>query len=108
MDHDYHNNVKFVDWESKAHYYGACKLNRPGQSHFTQAAYYQFLNARSAEDKGVYIAGSAISWTGGWIEGALQTGLNAAAAVVHSLDGEFTSQDYNPFTQLDADIYEYS
>lgn len=108
MDNDYENNVKFIDWESEPHYYGAFKLNRPGQSHFTQSAYYQFLDARSAEDKGVYIAGSAISWTGGWIEGALQTGLNAAAAVVYSFEGEFTCQDYNPFTRLRPDIYEYS
>lgn len=107
-DGDYDTNVRMIDWETEPHYYGAFKLNRPGQDHYCQSAYYAFLTAGTAQDTGVFVAGSALSWTGGWIEGALQTGLNAAAAVVTSLGGTLTSASYNPMTQLEPGTYDYA
>jgi hypothetical protein len=58
----------------------------------------------------VYLAGDGISWTGGWVEGAIETGLNAAAAVVTRLirlagTGDFTST--SPLLKNDENLYNY-
>jgi tryptophan 2-monooxygenase len=77
-----------VDWESAEHYYGAFKLQLPGQDRLVQDAYYQYLSVLKPEsDPGVYLVGDSVSWSGGWVEGALQTGVNAACAVARRLGG---------------------
>ncbi|MDX1545511.1 MAG: NAD(P)/FAD-dependent oxidoreductase [Rhodothermales bacterium] len=94
-----------IDWETTPFYFGAFKLNYPGQDPALQAAYYQFLTANdAAADTGVYLAGDSVSWFGGWTEGALHTGLNAAAAVCKHLGGTFAVD--SPLTQQ-ADRYDY-
>ena len=63
-----------------------------------QTAYYQFLTANdSTQDTGVYLAGDGVSWSGGWTEGAMHTGLNAACAVIQRLGG--TLYPNSPLTQ---------
>lgn len=89
-----------IDWQDQTSYYGAFKLNYPGQDPMNQTLYYQFLNS----ENGIYLAGDSVGWCGGWIEGALQTGVNAAAAVVQQLGGSLF--DNNPMTQ-DAGQYVY-
>ena len=81
-------HTKLIDWQDQENFYGAFKLNYPGQDSYNQSLYYQFASSNN----GVYLAGDSISWSGGWIEGALQTGMNAAAAVIHqfSPDSLFT------------------
>ena len=88
-----------VDWESEPDYYGAFKLQNPGQDADLQAAYYQFQSVLDGTDRGVYLAGDSVSWAGGWTEGALHTGLNAACAVAKRLGGTLPPQsplDINP------------
>jgi len=95
-----------VDWEASEHYYGAFKLQLPGQDHLVQAAYYQFLSALDpATDPGVYLAGDSVSWSGGWVEGALQTGVNAACAVAKRLGGTLSVN--SPLSQ-NPKLYNYS
>ena len=95
-----------VDWEVSEHYYGAFKLQLPGQDHLVQAAYYQFLSVLDpATDPGVYLAGDSVSWSGGWVEGALQTGVNAACAVAKRLGGNLTAN--SPLSQ-NRNLYNYS
>lgn len=87
-----------VDWQLQPFYWGAFKLNLPGQEASVQAAYFQFLSALDpATDPGIYLAGDGVSWTGGWTEGALHTGLNAAAAVAQHLNA--TPIANGPMTQ---------
>jgi tryptophan 2-monooxygenase len=75
-----------VDWQREPFYYGAFKLQHPGQDADLCAAYHQFLTANDPRaDTGVYLAGDGVSWYGGWMEGALQTGLNAACAAAKRL-----------------------
>lgn len=94
-----------VDWENTPHYYGAFKLHLPGQERLLHAAYYQFLSVlESQADKGVYFAGDSVSWSGGWVEGALQTGINAACAAAQHLGA--TLRDRSPLTQ-DPNLYTY-
>jgi tryptophan 2-monooxygenase len=89
-----------VDWQDQPAYYGAFKLNYPGQDPLNQNLYYQFLQ----HNNGIYLAGDSVGWCGGWIEGALQTGMNAAVAVVRRLGGELFPN--NPMTQNPAQ-YQY-
>jgi tryptophan 2-monooxygenase len=96
-------HTHLVDWQDREHYYGAFKLNYPGQDYYNQQLYYQFTRSQN----GIYLAGDSISWSGGWIEGALQTGMNAAAAVAHQFKPENLYPD-NPMTQAaQASQYQY-
>jgi len=64
--------------------------------------YYQFKSSHN----GVFLAGDSVGWCGGWIEGALQTGMNAAAAIVRRFCGEDGLFPNNPMTQND-ELYKY-
>lgn len=100
-----------IDWQSEPYYFGAFKLNDPGQDYMVQILYYDFLKATGAygnnPDTGVYIAGDSISYTGGWIDGALQTGLNAVSAVVTSLGGTLSCATQSPIECLSPSLYTY-
>lgn len=96
-------HTRLIDWQDQEHYYGAFKLNYPGQDFYNQQLYYQFTRSNN----GIYLAGDSVSWSGGWIEGALQTGMNAAAAVVHQLKPENLYPN-NPMIQSSqASQYQY-
>ncbi|OGR12859.1 MAG: hypothetical protein A2277_17500 [Desulfobacterales bacterium RIFOXYA12_FULL_46_15] len=84
--------VKTIFWEQERGYHGAFKLNYPGR-HEDQTAL--FLQARPESFKthnSVFLGGESTSWAGGWIEGALQSGLDAAMAVIRKLGGEISSR----------------
>lgn len=90
-----------IDWEATTNFYGAFKLNYPGQDPELAAAYYQFQSAQQA----VYLAGDSVSWSGGWTEGALETGINAACAVVNAWPGT-TFPNGSPMRQ-NPNLYNY-
>jgi len=58
-----------------------------------QTMFFDYQKCCGPHDTGLYLAGDCISWTSGWMEGALTTGLNAAAAVVASLGGTLHPDD---------------
>ena len=94
-----------IDWEDEPFYYGAFKLQYPGQEPNIQAAYFQFLTVLdSTADRGVYLAGDSVSWSGGWTEGALQTGLNAACAAAQRIGASVRAP--SPLTQ-NPNLYRY-
>ena len=100
------NEILMVDWQLEPYYLGAFKLNLPGQEAEAQSVYYQFLTALSDDpetDTGLYLAGDGVSWIGGWTEGALQTGINAAAAVAQHLGGQAIAD--GPLTQRPLYVY---
>jgi tryptophan 2-monooxygenase len=107
---DYDRNVQMIDWELEDHYYGAFKLNRPGQEQYVRTLFFDYqkvlANPNAATSK-VFLAGDSISWTGGWTEGALQTAMNAACAVIHGLGGSVSGGADTPMT-LDATRYDYN
>lgn len=107
VNEDYESNVHVIDWDSQAHYYGAFKLNFPGDDGLTSELFYQYLSCLQPDtDKFVYLAGDSFSYTGGWIEGAVQTGVNAACAVIKSLGGDFYTLD-NPISAQKSSAYNY-
>lgn len=108
LDNDYEKNVLFIDWELEPYYYGAFKLNRPGQAHFIDTAFFHFKQSMTNNDPKVYLAGDSISWIGGWTEGALNTSMNACCAVILSLGGTLNSPSYNPMATLQPNLYNYT
>jgi tryptophan 2-monooxygenase len=89
------------DWESTSSYYGAFKLNYPGQEQAVRDAFYQFQQ----ENQGVFMAGDSVSWAGGWLEGAMPTGVNAAFAVAAHLGLEVLEN--SPLTAVPQDMFDY-
>lgn len=80
------NEVINIDWINEKYANGALKIFNPGNDEKQKALYYQFQSVLGKEDRGFYLAGDGISWTGGWVEGALSTALNAVFSVAKHLN----------------------
>ena len=109
LDGDFENNVMFEEWQSQQYFAGAFKLSQPGQDKYVQTMFFDYQKCLTPTlDTGVYIAGDCVSWTSGWVEGALTTGLNAAAGVIQSLGGTLNgdASKRTPLT-IDASRYVY-
>lgn len=74
-------------WEEARGYNGAFKLNYPGQYEYQQTLFHQPYTPSSPFHNGLFLASDTTSWAGGWIEGALHSGLNAAMAIIQRLGG---------------------
>ena len=99
------DEILCIDWQAEDYYYGAFKLQYPGQEPNIHAAYYQFLSVLESEkDRGVYLAGDSVSWAGGWTEGAMHTAINAACAAAQRLGA--TVKENSPLTQ-EPHLYYY-
>jgi tryptophan 2-monooxygenase len=77
-----------VSWEADPHFLGAFKGALPGHYRYNHRMYGHFMqDALPAAERGIFLAGDDISWTPAWVEGAVQTALNAVWGVVHHLGG---------------------
>jgi tryptophan 2-monooxygenase len=101
------STVQVIDWQTEPYYFGAFKLNLPGQDPYVQTLFYDFQKAGGTQDTGVYLAGDSIGFLGGWVENALETGVLAAAGVAVSLGGTLTNAAQGPFACLDPSTYNY-
>ena len=100
-------DLRFLNWQSTKDYFGAFTLAQTGQDPYIDTIYRDFGKAGTGEDNLVYIAGDCTSWTGGWADGALQSGLNCAAGVIRSLNGTFSVSNSNPITAVAPARYQY-
>jgi len=80
--------TKTCFWEHEKGYNGAFKLHYPGQYEDQKALFSQTKPESMASHNGVFLSGDSTTFAGGWIEGALHSGLDAAMAVVRKLKGE--------------------
>ncbi len=80
--------IKTYFWEHEKGYNGAFKLNYPGQYESQKSLFEQSRPRNMASHNGVFLSGESTSWAGGWIEGALHSGLDAAMAVIRKLGGK--------------------
>lgn len=94
--------MHFIDWENTPNYYGAFKLNYPGQEQANHDAFFQFQN----QEQGVFLAGDSVSFAGGWLEGAMPTGVNAACAAAAYVGAQLQAD--SPLDAISADMYKYS
>jgi tryptophan 2-monooxygenase len=70
--------------------------------------FFDYLKCNGQNDTGVYLAGDCVSWTSGWVEGALTTALNAAAATIVSLGGTLNAGETgNTPLSIRADRFRY-
>lgn len=78
-----------VSWEDDPNFMGAFSDNLPGHYRYQERLYTHFMQDDfDTEHRGIYLAGDGVSWTGGWADGAVTTGLNAVWAVMTQLDGK--------------------
>jgi tryptophan 2-monooxygenase len=96
-----YDHIEMIDWQYEPNYFGAFKLNQPGQDPYNQRLYSHFLTGQS-----VFLAGDSVGWCGGWIESALQSGMNAACAVAQQLVGAAALFPNSPMEQKAA-LYDY-
>jgi tryptophan 2-monooxygenase len=90
-------HTRMIDWQLERNFFGAFKLNLPGQDQYNQRLNNHFLSARD-----VFLAGDSVGWCGGWIESALQSGMNAACAVARQFLGDAALFPGSPMTQSPA------
>jgi tryptophan 2-monooxygenase len=77
-----------VSWEADRHFLGAFKGALPGHYRYNQRMYAHFVQDEMPEEqRGIFIAGDDVSWTPAWVEGAVQTSLNAVWGIMHHLGG---------------------
>jgi len=49
-----------------------------------------------AEQRGIFIAGDDVSWTPAWVEGAVQTSLNAVWGIINHFGGHTHPENPGP------------
>jgi lysine 2-monooxygenase len=86
-----------VTWETEPHFMGAFKGNLPGHYRYQRRLFTHFMQETLPLDqRGVFLAGDDVSWTGGFAEGAVTTALNAVWGVLHHLGGRTRATNPGP------------
>jgi len=86
-----------VSWESDPDFLGAFKGALPGHYRYNRRMYSHFVQGDfDAAHRGIFLAGDDVSWTPGWVEGAVQTALNAVWGIVHHLGGHSPASNPGP------------
>ena len=77
-----------ISWEADPYFLGAFKGALPGHYRYNHRMYGHFMQDRlPAAERGIFIAGDDVSWTPAWVEGAVQTSLNAVWGILHQFGG---------------------
>lgn len=91
-----------VSWEADPNFMGAFKANLPGHYRYQQRLFTHFKQDKLPElQRGIFLAGDDVSFTAGWAEGAVTTGLNAVWGVVRHLGGASAPGNPGPGDLLD-------
>ncbi|MEK0084266.1 flavin monoamine oxidase family protein [Benzoatithermus flavus] len=86
-----------VSWESDPNFLGAFKGALPGHYRYNRRMYCHFMqDGLPPVERGLFLAGDDISWTPGWVEGAVTTGLNAVWGIVRHLGGATHPENPGP------------
>ncbi len=84
-----------VSWEADANFLGAFKGALPGHYRYNHRIYGHFMQQDLPDSqRGLFLAGDGVSWTPAWVEGAVQTGLNAVWGIMTHFGGK--SAESNP------------
>ncbi|GAA4228556.1 tryptophan 2-monooxygenase [Sagittula marina] len=86
-----------VSWEADENFLGAFKGALPGHYRYNRRIYGHFMqDALPDQEKGLFLAGDGVSWTPAWVEGAVQTGLNAVWGIMTHFGGQTSAQNPGP------------
>ena len=85
-----------VSWEDDPNFLGAFKGALPGHYRYNTRMYGHFHGQQNLPDaeRGIFIAGDDVSFMPAWVEGAVQTALNAVWGVIAHVGG--SSHPDNP------------
>ncbi len=90
-----------VSWEADENFLGAFKGALPGHYRYNHRMYGHFRqDGLPPEQRGLFLAGDGISWTPAWVEGGVQTALNAVWGVTAHLGGGSPADNPGP-----GDVY---
>ena len=90
-------NPVIVSWEADENFLGAFKGALPGHYRYNERMYGHFVqDTLPQEQRGIFLAGDGVSWTPAWVEGAVQTSLNAVWGVLHHLGGTTHAENPGP------------
>ncbi len=93
------SNAVMIDWQLKENYKGAFALVQPTQEDYLSRLYYNFTEKNEGGAQ-IYFAGDCYSWVGGWVEGALETGLNTFSAITENIGGKLSFPEISPLKNL--------
>lgn len=86
-----------VSWESDPNFMGAFRGALPGHYRYQRRLFSHFVQEGAEPGhRGVFLAGDDISFTPGWVEGAVTTALNAVWGVVAHLGGASAPSNPGP------------
>ncbi|MBW4094451.1 MAG: NAD(P)-binding protein [Acidobacteria bacterium] len=90
-----------VSWEADPNFMGAFKANLPGHYRYQQRLFTHFKQDELPEhQRGIFLAGDDVSFTAGWADGAVTTGLNAVWGVMNHLGGACSPDNPGPGDKL--------
>ena len=91
-------------WEADPNFLGAFKGALPGHYRYNRRMYCHFMqHDMPPEHRGIFLAGDDVSWTPGWVEGAVQTALNAVWGIMTHFGGGTHADNPGPGDRF-ADI----
>lgn len=91
-----------VSWEDDPNFLGAFKGALPGHYRYNQRMYCHFMQDQMPpQERGIFIAGDDVGWIPGWVEGAVQTSLNAVWGIVRHMGGETHKDNPGPGDQFE-------
>lgn len=92
-----------ISWEADPYFLGAFKGALPGHYRYNQRMYGHFMqDTLPAAERGIFLAGDDVSFTPAWVEGAVQTSLNAVWGIVHQLGGQCPADNPGPGERFPA------
>lgn len=92
-----------VSWESDPNFLGAFKGALPGHYRYNHRMFGHFMqDDMDPAHRGIFMAGDGVSWTPAWVEGAVQTSLNAVAGIIRHLGGGSHASNPSPVDRYDA------
>jgi tryptophan 2-monooxygenase len=90
-------NPVTVSWEADPNFLGAFKGALPGHYRYNHRMFSHFMqDDLPDEQRGMFIAGDDVSWTPAWVEGAVQTSLNAVWGIMRHFGGASHSGNPGP------------
>ncbi|MBT9385373.1 FAD-dependent oxidoreductase [Pseudooceanicola sp. CBS1P-1] len=86
-----------VSWEADENFLGAFKGALPGHYRYNHRIFGHFMQADLPEaERGLFVAGDGVSWTPAWVEGAVQTALNAVWGIMTHMGGACAPENPGP------------
>ncbi|WP_085787583.1 flavin monoamine oxidase family protein [Ketogulonicigenium robustum] len=90
-------NPVCVSWEADENFLGAFKGALPGHYRYNCRMFGHFMQAdMPPAQRGIFMAGDGVSFTPAWVEGAVQTALNAVWGIMTHFGGQSAPENPGP------------